>query len=550
MVMNVSLFVAICTFDDATASGSDAHNNASGAAGNDTSSHKQQSHDSSRGLKIFKFDTDLNHNEYTSTFKENYVDLSYVSYSTYSFTYCFRFEILSMNYQCLFYEKLPDIKFNFPEPHLNYGFVHFRGRAVIFQLPRGLELLPRVWYHVCVSHQTKNKEQMAIKAYFDGINIIDTLVEVDTTQPITFGGTWRVGFCKEYLAHKHLSPLSTILRGALSDFNVWSKTLTDNEMIMFTKTCTRPGGGGVPAPDIINWETVAHTMGSNAVEETLPWVCSDHETATVVFDQNTLFDKAMLWCQHLGGFVPLPKTPNEVDTLSVLLGNAIRGTRSEGCEHFWMPVIQKQKTITNIGHGTTHKRKRSAAVIEYPIASSSDSNQSVIWTKYSSSRNSGVSFIPWDVGQPDGLHFQPCASLDLTTKKFHDKSCHHSDFCGVCQFKGPVHYYLRGLPEALKLDTEYVFVPHGEMVGMSSIIISGYVDQSIRLSVSSETWEITSRLHGRLANLKGFGSVSPLGRKTWIYEQNGKLMEKELKLTMVSCLNQIGIDQSKERIIF
>jgi hypothetical protein len=216
--------------------------------------------------------------------------------------------------------------------------------------------------------------------------------------------------------------------------------------------------------------------------------------STLIFEPNTVFEDAMTWCNQLGGIVPYPTSQNETIVLSRILTRAI--DKKYSCEHFWMPIKQKLKPkvvetskeeISN-NHGSGgHKRKRGATVADQSSDSSSSTDEnSFIWTNYVGGKYASEISVEWDVGQPDGLEYQPCVTLNIHTTKFHDQSCEEPTFCGVCQFQQPVHYYLRGIKKTFPWDKEYVFVPHGVMLGTDTIEFTGYHDQVIKLKVATK----------------------------------------------------------------
>ena len=483
---------------------------------------------------LYEMNVDMTVDPAKSKYLESYVDLDFKKTppkNLSSFSYCFRFEFLSLNYQCLFYEGNPDVKVNFPEPSKDYGFVYFLGHAFIFTLPQHVHIYPKEWYHMCVSHELKSNQKM-IKAYFNGHKIVDA-TRSTTKQMVKFNDKWTLGYCKyyKYDGHTVLSPLTTVLRGAISDFNLWSKALNENEMTSFTKTCTRPGLNLLPAADLINWDDMKHIVeakcGGNSVQGAekrkrsdssclssskstcvelgdaahlmmLTWVCRKRSVSTLIFETNTAFNDAMSWCNQLGGNIPIPKTRNETIALSKLLREAIRGKYA--CEHFWIPIMHGPKperkdvngaTMTqdkgHTGGSASHKRKRrgaSEATDEeiYEVKKAMDGDeQPFVWTEYFNDKRTPTQPLDWDAGQPDGWTFQPCVTLDIHTCKYHDQSCTEPTFCGFCQFDEPVHYYLRGVQKEYSWDEEYVFVPHDILLGSYSVELTGYHNQVIKL---------------------------------------------------------------------
>ena len=480
---------------------------------------------------LYEMNVDMIADPANSDYLESYVDLDFKKTppkNLTSFSYCFRFEFLSLNYQCLFYEGYPNVKVNFPEPSKDYGFVYFLGHAFIFTLPKHVHIYPKEWYHMCVSHELKSNQKM-IKAYFNGHKIVDA-TRSTTKKLVKFNDKWTLGFCKYYKfdGHTVLSPLTTVTRGAISDFNLWSKALNDDEMISFTKACTRPGLPLLPAADLINWDDMNHMDHAHCEENdhkrkrrgavcvsspestcvsvgdavhlmSLTWVCQKRAVSTLIFETNTIFDDAMSWCNQLGGEIPIPKTQNETIALSKMLTKAIKGKYA--CEHFWIPIMQRDKPRADDAHGASnsldeahaggsdgHKRKRRGASEaatnddNYEVKKAMDGvEQPYIWTEYFGDKKTATQAIDWDAGQPDGWTFQPCVTLDIHTYKYHDQSCAEPTFCGFCQFKQPVHYYLRGVKKEYPWDQEYVFVPHGFLRGSYAVELTGYHNQVIKL---------------------------------------------------------------------
>lgn len=191
--------------------------------------------------KSWNFVTDLNPDPHKSTYKENFIDIAVKKPGgdhrlVTSLAYCFRLFMQSMSCQCVFNNNEKQTLFAFKDPGQGFGFVVFHGIYYMFRLPHGIKLSPHQWYHICVSYeQTTSVEKEAnLVMFFNGLQLVNKSIEApqQLTGGFTLGPTWRLGNCGSD------NPLTySITRGQITDFNVWSRSLSTEEQIEFTSGC-------------------------------------------------------------------------------------------------------------------------------------------------------------------------------------------------------------------------------------------------------------------------------------------------------------------------
>ena len=134
------------------------------------------------------------------------------------------------------------------------------------------------------------------------------------------------------------------------------------------------------------------------------------------FSKKMTFEEATLTCHQLGGMMPLPRNFQEIEGLTAL-ANESKTTDSgrEECKTHWIPIVQKEE------------------------ANSKQDNQEYEWVHYqfnvNGSSNKTVRFLPWQLGQPNGLEFQQCVVTAPETQLYYDVDCKetHCFFCSVCK---------------------------------------------------------------------------------------------------------------------
>ena len=175
--------------------------------------------------------------------------------------------------------------------------------------------------------------------------------------------------------------------------------------------------------------------------------------------------------------MPLPNTYDDFDDIVPLPGqyqiiNSTNVTieQQESCQTHWLPIQQGRR---------------------YPRS------EVYQWNKYRFDQKAGdaVRFLPWELGQPNGLEFQQCVVMGTTTRLYYDVDCKESH-CFSCSLCKQLHFTLRGLSNRFSkgednrngIDSRYIYIPKSTQT--DKIHLEGYYDHKISPDLDKGQWEI------------------------------------------------------------
>ena len=167
-----------------------------------------------------------------------------------------------------------------------------------------------------------------------------------------------------------------------------------------------------------------------------------------------------------------------------------------------------------------------------------------------------ASYLPWKIGQPNGLDLEKCVVLNLKDGTFEDVACSEK-YCGLCSFKAQQKFTIRGLKKSLRhetntrnheqllIDREYVFLPRlsrdTDREGNLYIRLRGYLYSEIQWFIESNVWKIRSSHTQRTVALpNAIDENIPIGRYEWEFmfkHLDSRKTDKEstvIKITQVS----------------
>ena len=505
--------------------------------------------------KVWRFESKPVRNKENDVSEENYIDVQLKKHGTpfQSITYCLRIAPKDLYSHCVFYED--GIKFIFIDESKFYGFLYFQGIYHIFKLKSKITIIPEQWYHVCVSYEHKDVKKAHIKMYFDGILLIDKPVENhNKSEPFILSPIWKLGTCKASL----LDPTVETTRGRIRDFSLWSRALSDAEMLTFTRDCSTDDKNSDLKPDVLEWNTMQVNQSGLDVnleylsfkrKEKLLFSASCKTTASkptkakthkkgmfsiceddfinVQFTKKMQFDEAALTCQQLGGRMPLPNKFQDFEQILPFVTpiKLINNTNltvvepEETCQTHWLPISQGN-------------RNQGSDVYE--------------WTHYRFDQQEGkvVRFLPWELGQPNGLEFQQCVVMGTESKLYYDVDCKesHCFFCSLCK---QLHFTLRGLSDSISkgednrngIDSRYIYIP--KTLQNDKIDLEGYYDHKISAEPDTGRWEIIRVDAGTVGTL-ATENPYPFGKNVWklnTTKTSGNIettTKETLKLSLVS----------------
>ena len=453
-----------------------------------------------------EFKTSFSSDLKLSSFRENYIDLTlHNSDPLLSFNYCFRIKFSSIIGQCLF--KTHDFGFKFKTE--NYGFLLLHEAWILFEY--GEKLVPLKWYHVCVSHDSGH-----LLLVMNDKTLIDKHIQTkkQSKDPeLILDDKLKVGFCDW-----DKFPETSITRGFLTDFNMWSKSFTIKDLLEFTHNCLPLSS----KPDIITWENIKKEVkGKNVeiseLEDTN--LCESNSSQGInktilVIPTKKSYDSAKELCEALGGSFPMFRSKKDIESWNgkIPLKNRYdngNDVMADTCgNQFWVPIRQSDKKSDAGGGG-------------------------YMWRDDISSAQQIKTYLPWQFSQPNGFEYQQCVVIELSILEIEDQDC-NAKFCSLCEFYGSVNFHIRGLPDTSSIDDDYIFVP--ALQTADRLTFMGYKQYSIRWVYGNDMWEMLDRSNLVSGTFDSSHSDFPIGRRGWWLEDSGSI---QLRLTRVKTHNSL-----------
>nr|XP_045595897.1 uncharacterized protein LOC123756697 isoform X1 [Procambarus clarkii] len=286
--------------------------------------------------------------------------------------------------------------------------------------------------------------------------------------------------------------------GEVTDVNVWSRHLSQQEMVNITSCKTRLQG------DVLAWDSAQFEIGTDSSETTLPLT----ETCNIVPEPYFMFlDKlqfldAVRLCRAFGGELTTPRDDLQQKAVYTLAESNRRVCGEEGGPLMWLGITDQH----------------------------SEGNWRYIST------NTNVSYFNWAQGQPNGRTMENCAVIKGETFKgrWVDQSCRKSlKVCTLCTLNTPVILRFRGICDSTLYDE--LFVLAGTMNGKP--YFRGYYRSHV--FYSERRWH----LHNIMANdthglMDDDGSLDfPVGRHDWRFSHGfcGEEQGVAQSLTLTQC---------------
>ena len=458
-------------------------------------------------LLAIDFTTDYNSDPVISKYKMNYVKISTTNTneSWSGITFCLRIKLYTTIIQCIFRDSGIGFKFVTEK----YGFLLFNKVWIMFKFKK--ETIPLKWYHVCVSY-----ESGYVVMILDGDTLIneefDSFKSISDTK-ISINETFTLGTC----LGTNKGPLESITRGIVTDFNIWGKAFSVEEMQRFTTDC-RFSINDATTPPIIFWKNlnvIEQGMTAKNKVIALKETCGTHEIkkTSIILPFPESYKNCKKMCQNLGGNLPLPKTLDDTKTINMTLSEKNRKDKngedrlqSQCSQEFWVPIIQKGMD---------------------------NSSEEYIWVEDTTDRRPPrASYLPWMLSQPNGQDLQQCVTLSLKSNGYGDLGCERK-YCCLCEFEGEVNFHLHGMPDTSDTDTHYIFVP--QIQNANELIFIGYKRYQISWKSEQGRWLILDR--SDLNNTIGYHNITQekvvVGKYEWnLYPDDKSTNKNERQLPL------------------
>ena len=215
-------------------------------------------------------------------------------------TFCLRFNLqdrISPRWMFSFKSDKLTLKLNFPD----HGWVRLNSVYQLFKIPKDSGIRPFYWHHICIR---LNEETYLVVVdghrWSNGTHKIKPIKSTSINQ-LFMGSSHR-------LDEKDWGNFV----GELSELNIWSSSLSMENLIDITEKCGQPK----PVPDILQWSNIKNSMltGDNNHQRTIKQLCSQGIAETSYHKLMPHFqdqDGAMKTCEVLNGQLASPKTLEE-----------------------------------------------------------------------------------------------------------------------------------------------------------------------------------------------------------------------------------------------
>lgn len=358
------------------------------------------------------------------------------------------------------------------------GLKMYMNRGLAFFNKNGLNLLckipekclrPYTWNHLCFSFAGDLGYQIACEGQIwslDRTNLVQT--EDNTLKRLSFD--WS---------------------GHLAEFNIWSKTLSIEEMVEITSSCNNPLQD---QEDLLPWSKVTKSKIDGFFHEEN--LCSQSENKTSLVQQFQPIKMGIKLCSLMGGkaITPEPSDPMFQDWPSKVCG----------------PDKRLAAPFQQIENGS--------------------------WIDVHNGNVVDLTSL-WKPSQPNGVGLQPCTTSSNGSKQLTDDECEF-ECCHACSWNSNPFLQLRGLCSTSDIDRDYILLPGKEY--NDQVVFMGFTTNMIIFSKTWKNWVIVKGSNTSLSeekmemvgNCTSKANAIPLGASTWDFLDCSQSWN--VKLTMVS----------------
>lgn len=312
-------------------------------------------------------------------------------------------------------------------------------------------LRPHRWYLVCVVHSIR-KEHANI--YLDGQKV--GLINLTKTEPV-----WATELTVGFMDPSWYPGISFI--GNVTDFNLWNRTLSTEELMALGK-CRAVMEGNVVAWNRAKWK-VSKVLEYNVDPKDL---CYRAPPLTFQIFKAMVFRESSYLCRALGGILRTPSSLKEVE----MTYRMTQESRPD-CPLLWAGVTDRIEE----GQWTY------------------DFNGMI------------ANNLPWAFDEPNGMRYENCGGIDLDG--LIDDGC-TSKRCVLCNVADEVSFTLRGSCEEFEHNVKYMMKTEKD-----ERVFIGYGDYLISHNGSRWLW-INNVTKMNVAEMIPARYDYPVGRQQWL----------------------------------
>ena len=260
--------------------------------------------------------------------------------------------------------------------------------------------------------------------------------------------------------------------GEISDFNVWNRSLTEEEALEWT-TCKNMQKG-----NLLDWSTASFNLENMyETDESLHKICKAERPGHVMFPEQRSFDSQLSHCRKFGA---KPSLISNNETMMELI---------QSFSHY------PKCAMINDGKQTNHVLKFGIMCLAifsdngWFYAGWWDEPKEGIFTEPETNNTLLETLLqPWYLGEPNGDIQENCAAVSTKHKSWKDISC-STKLCSFCELKNSPSFQIRGLCPESKLDSRYSWT--NEIIN-GHHCFRGFTDSLLFWSSIEDQWKILS----------------------------------------------------------
>ena len=324
---------------------------------------------------------------------------------------------------------------------------------------------PGQWNSICFTVKVHTKYQVIL----NGETIIDS--------PVSFSPNSTKGSNLILLGYRQAFPSSTF--GALTDVNIWNRTLTFSEVEQWGR-CEMIHGG-----DYLDWNSATWNIIEGLHEEEVDKeeICREKESFLIIPKIHRSFAGSDKYCRALGGEMLVAKN----DQILAEMIEAFESSSSPWSNFanidqvFFMGFVRKENGVY-VDINTSEKMRN---------------------TKFSSNT---------DFTLTSGN----CAVYHIKYRVILSLNCAH-DFRPVCKVPSMTSFHLQGVCKNSGIDRYYILQTPGSLLG--------YSKTKMAWSPENSRWEIVNLITNTVAATMNNSPDYPIGSHSWFFEDGSGCSE-------------------------
>jgi hypothetical protein len=263
--------------------------------------------------------------------------------------------------------------------------------------------------------------------------------------------------------------------GKLSDFNVWSRALSLQEMKEFSNGCDS-GFVERPNPDVVSWPTANISISGSYITMSNGSICNQNQKNFLLFNYYPRYGQGSKQCQLLNGETFYPKTALVLDDFLEKIKESDITTKCSN--RFWVPFVRSTENEAV----WVYKRKN------YP--------------------DTEMDLATWNkVGSKENQTSMDCMLFQSQEKQYYEAECNEK-LCSFCELDDSrlLFNLQTECNDQEQIDLKYFLSPDSQPYFFAG------VSETSKLSAIWPTYSKIISGQKTSADFKGF---PPLGIHTW-----------------------------------